>query len=420
MSEASSSLTSVLLPGARVVMFARDAESVMSFKALQDDWRFARVQAEHHEGGIEEATEALKNGTVSPDLLIIETDSIDDGFTDRLETLSGYCPEGTAAIVIGPVNDVNLYRKLIGMGISDYLVRPVKLETLSHDIAKTLIERLGASGSHLIAVMGAKGGVGATAIAQAMAWGAADMLGQKTVLIDAAGGWSTLSIGMNFEPATTLHEAVRAAVTQNDDSFNRMLFQAHERLHVLSSGGDVMLDETVDPTGYETLINKLMTTYPVVIVDLSNSPTILQRAVLNRAHQIALVTTPLLPSLRAARTLIQEIGQLRQDIDTSLNLVVSMAGISPKQEIPQKELEKALERAPAAIISYDPALFSGMESEGKKLNSTPEGALVARRLVDMISKILGGASGESASIANDDHDKKNPFSAIFSKLKQKA
>ena len=61
-----------------------------------------------------------------------------------------------------------------------------------------------------------------------------------------------------------------------------------------------------------------------------------------------------------------------------------------------------------------------MESEGKKLNSTPEGALVARRLVDMISKILGGASGESASIANDDHDKKNPFSAIFSKLKQKA
>lgn len=298
------SYTSVLLPGSRVAMFANDAGSVELFKALQSDWRFARVQMEHRAGGVDQAIEALKAGTISPDLIIIETDLIDDGFTEKLEVLAAHCPEGTAAIVIGPVNDVNLYRKLIGMGISDYLVRPVKVDTLSSDAARSFIERLGATGSRLVAVIGAKGGVGATVLSQAIAWGVADILHQKIILMDAAGGWSTLSIGMNFEPATTLIEAVRASSSQNEDAFKRMLFQANDKLHVLSSGGDVMLEDLVDAAGYEALIDKMMMTYPVVVVDLSNSPTALQRVVLSRAHEIGLVTTPLLPSLRAARTLI--------------------------------------------------------------------------------------------------------------------
>src|SRR5690606_23129711 len=113
-----------------------------------------------------------------------------------------------------PVNDVNLYRKLIGMGVSDYLVKPVQQEELSNDIAASLIERIGASGSRLIVMMGAKGGVGTTVLSEGLAWGLSEDLGQKTFFLDAAGGWSTLPVGMDFEPATTLADALRAAVDQ--------------------------------------------------------------------------------------------------------------------------------------------------------------------------------------------------------------
>jgi pilus assembly protein CpaE len=420
MTEADTSYTSVLLPGSRVVMFANDAGSVDSFNALQNDWRFARVQMEHHAGGVDAATAALKAGAVSPDLIIIETDTIDDGFTEKLEALAAHCPEGTAAIVIGPVNDVNLYRKLIGMGISDYLVRPVKVDTLSFDVARSLIERLGATGSRLIAMVGAKGGVGATILSQALAWGTADVLHQKTILMDAAGGWSTLSIGMNFEPATTLIEAVRASASQNEDAFRRMLFQASDKLHVLSSGGDIMLEDSVDSAGYEVLIDKLMKTYPVVIVDLSNSPTMLQRVVLSRAHEIALVTTPLLPSLRAARTLIQEIKDIRGDADKCLDLIVNMTGLSPKQEVSKNDLEQALERKPAITISFNPALFPAMENEGRKLHSVQEGNHVTRNLLSLISKVLAGTGSDTTMIDSDGHNKKKRFDSLFSKLKEKS
>ena len=419
MSQADAAYTSTLLPASRVAMFANDPQTAESFQSLQGDWRFTRVRMDRHAGGVAEAIRVLQAGGAAPDLLIIETDTIDDGFTSQLENLANYCPEGTAAIIIGPVNDVNLYRKLIGMGISDYLVRPVRPETLSFDIARTLIDRIGASGSRLVAVMGAKGGVGVTAITQAMAWGAADLLKQKTMVLDAAGGWSTLSVGMNFEPATTLQEAARAAAGSNEDAFKRMIFQPNERLHVLSSGGDVMLEKTVDAGAYESLLDKLMTTYPLVVVDLSHSPTELKRLVLSRAHEIVLVSTAMLPSLRATRSLMQEIKDIRSDSESRIDLVINMAGMAPKQEVSKSDVEAALGRKPTAQIDYEPSVFIAAETEGRKLNASADGDSIVRSLIGMIAKILDGAGADALGVANDDQSKKNPLSGILGKLGKK-
>ena len=418
MTEADTSYTSTLLPGARVMMFANDAQSVEAFKSLSGDWRFTRVRMEHFAGGVDQAIMSFQSGAPAPDLLIIETETIDDSFISRLEDLAAHCPEGTSAIIIGPVNDVSLYRKLIAMGISEYMVRPVRPEILIVDIAKNLIEKIGAAGSRLVAVMGAKGGVGTTVIAQGLAWTSADILKQKTMLMDASGGWSTLSVGMNFEPATTLHEAIRAVASSNKDSFSRMIHHADERLDVLSSGSDIMLEDCNDPAGYEGLLNKLMTTYPVVVVDLSASPSSLIKLITSRANEIVLVTTPVLPALRAARTLIHEIKDIRSDVSNHVDLVVNMSGLATKQEVPRKDLEAALERKPSVEIEFDPAILMALESEGRKITSTPAGDALARRLLPLLNKVLKGTGTDIQDIANDDRDKAGPLSGLLSKLKK--
>ena len=121
--------TSILLPPAGVAVFSNDGDSVVAAEALAADWRFARVDVQVHAGGVDEAIGVYAEQD-SPELLIVQTDVIDDGFTAKLEQLAGSCTEGTAAIVIGPDNDVNLYRKLIDMGVSDYLVRPLQADVL--------------------------------------------------------------------------------------------------------------------------------------------------------------------------------------------------------------------------------------------------------------------------------------------------
>lgn len=387
MSEAVPSGTSILLPGAQVSVFSHDRETLETARALGGDWRFARVGVLAREGDVDAAI-SLYQGQPSPDLVVVQTDHIDEAFTQKLEALAGSCAEGTAAIVVGPVNDVYLYRKLIGMGVSDYLVRPLNPHIFAEVIAKTIIEKLGATGSRLIAVTGAKGGVGTSILAEVLATGIADVLREKTVLLDAGGGWSTASVGLGFEPATTLNEALRMAQAGDEARLSRMLIPFGEKLSVLASGGDVMLEHAVSPEQIETLLNVLMAKYPLLIFDLSGAPPLVRRAVLARAHQAIVVSTASLPSLRLARTMIQEIKELRGNVADGIDLVVNMAGIAPSAEVPRADIQAALECKPALFVPFNPKLFMGLEGQGKKFTDDKAGAEIARALLPLVQRIL--------------------------------
>lgn len=391
---------SVLLPEASVAVFSTHKDTLAAARVLSEDWRFARVQIEATEGDVVSAA-ALYEGVASPDVVIVQTDTIDESFPAKLESLASNCSENTAAIVIGPVNDVYLYRKLIDMGVSDYLVRPVETKILAAVIAKTLIERKGASGSNLIAFAGAKGGVGTSALAAAAAWGVSDLMEQKTILLDAAGGWSAHSVGFGFEPSATLNAAARAAAGSDEDSLKRMLFKASEKLSVLSTGSDGMLAPPVGDTQFETLIEILMAKYPVVIVDLSQATPDVLRAVASRANQVIVVSTPTLPSLRLARSLIHEMKDLRGKDDKGIDMIVNMQGFASGHEVSRKDIESAMEMKVSTVIPFAPKSFVGTESEGKKLSSTSEGmAIVRTQVLPVLQKIL------DADIAGDDMDQK--------------
>lgn len=415
MTEEDKSHLAILLPTASVALFSRDKDTIEAFQSLEKDWRFARISLEVIDGDVEAASAKYAN-TATPELIIIQTEDIGSGFTDRLEALGEYCSENTSAIIIGPVNDVNLYRRLVGMGVSDYLVKPVTADVLADDIADTLIEQIGASGSRLIAFMGSKGGVGTTALVEAAAWTLSQDLGQKTFLLDASGGWSTLSVGMNFEPSTTLIEAARVASNDDEDSFSRMIYKAHEKLYILSSGGDVMLDDTVDAESYEALLDYLMVLYPVVLIDLSGAPAQLKRLVLTKAQRTMLVTSPLLTAVRASRTLLQEIQQLRGDGDTAVDIIVNMKGYAPKHEVPKNQIKDALDIEPAAMIDFDTALFVGTESEGKKLSLQRGGAPVVSALMKPIMEALN----LQKTAPDSAEDKRKGIGGLLGKLKSKS
>ena len=415
MSDADNQATSILLPGSGVAIYSKDQNTLQAARDLENDWRFARVNVQDEEGDVELAIESYQD-VQSPELIIIQTDTIDNSFIERLEVLAGSCDEGTSAIVIGPDNDVNLYRSLIDMGVSDYLVRPVSSKVLAEVVAKALVEKIGVTGSRLIAVVGSKGGVGASVISEALACGLADIWSQKTMLIDTAGGWSTLSVGLGFEPSTTLSEAVRAAENNDEDSLNRMIHKVSERLSVLATGGDVMLEPTVNAEQLEGLIDTLMAKYPVLVVDLSQSSELLQRTVLARANQILVTTTPTLPALRLARSLLQEVREVRGGDDESVSLIVNMQGQAAANEVSKKDIEKAMEFSVAAYLPYDAKLFLGNESESKKLTDDAGArALIEKSLLPVVKKTVA----VSADAENDNNEDDSLFGGLLGNLKGK-
>lgn len=354
------------------MVFSDDPETHKACLALAEDWRFARVQLRAMEGGVDQAIEYCR-ANASPSLVIVQTGTIDDAFTAKLADLAAACDEGTAAVVIGPVNDVYLYRHLIDMGVSDYLVRPVLAPVLAEVISKSLVKQLDVAGSRLFAFIGAKGGVGTSAMLQAAAWHIADVLGQKTLVLDAGGGWSALSVGFGYPPSTTMSAAARAAASGDENNITRMLHKAGEKLSILTTGSEPMLEPGASPDQFEYLLNAFMAKYPVILADLSQAPPDLAKIALTRAGEVMLVTTPQLSSLRLARGLLHEIRDLRGGQDKDVSLLVNMRGLNAKSEAPPADLERALEFKIGLTVPYAPKLFGAVESEGLKFSKTKEG-----------------------------------------------
>ncbi|MBI3440775.1 MAG: type II secretion protein ATPase [Proteobacteria bacterium] len=379
-------ITSILLPASRVDFYATDTGTAALAQRLTQDWRFARVAIHVEQAGIDAAINHYRE-SATPELIIIETDDISDGFIAQLNSLSGVCAAGTDAVVIGPKNDVHLYRALVEMGVKDYLVRPVSETDMVKVIAKTLIEKRGISGSRLVAVVGSKGGVGATTVAQVMAWTIADLLKQKTMLMDAAGSAGSIGIAYGLEPATTRVEAVRLGGSGSEDDMKRISQTISEHLSAMICGGDPLLTESPDPDGVELLVNRIMQKYPIVVVDLSGASPMVQKRLLARAAEIVLVTTPMLSALRNSRTLLSELKALKSHLK-EVDLIVNMEGMATSEEVPASDIEASLGTKPSAVIRYLPKIFAASETTGKPIGQNN----LASKIIDALMPIAAKAA----------------------------
>lgn len=395
---AQADIMATLLPTARVDVYAMEGSTAATAQKLLSDWRFARVKIGLHHEGIDAAI-AHYAQAASPELVIIETNDIGENFVKQLGQLAGVCAAGTDAVVIGPTNDVHLYRSLVGMGVRDYLVRPVSDSDLVNVIAKVLIDKKGLTGARLIAVAGGKGGVGATTVTQVLAWIIADKLKQKTMLMDMAGSNSTLGVSFGIEPSTGFSEAVKIGVSGTEDDMRRILQQAGENLSILVCGGEPMLNVRPDPESVETLVSRIMQKYPVVVMDMSGASRAVQKRIVALASHLVVVTTPLLSALRNTRTYINEIKGAKGGL-TEVDLVINMSGMAAGEEVSAQDIETALGLKPSAKIPYAPKIFIASETTGKPvgLNSAAEG--IMQSLLTVAERATG-VKQKAAAVADD-------------------
>lgn len=387
-----SQANSVLLPAARVEVFAIDDETAGAASELDKDWRFERVGLTVTNGGIEAATRKYAE-YASPDIVIVQTEDIGGDFVDRLEGLASNCVEGTDAIVIGPTNDVHLYRKLTGMGVSDYLVKPIGKEDLADVIANTLIRKKGAAESRIVAVIGSKGGVGATTVAQSLGWIVSEKLNLKTLMIDAGAGWGTLGVGLGVEPQTSFHDALRIGATGDEDDVNRLLSKFSDKLHILAVGGDPLLTDGADIEAFETTLNRLLVTYPVVIIDLSGASRAIQKQTMALAHEIVIVSTSQLSSLRGCHSLLREIIEVRGNSD-AVDLVVNMQGMIAAHEVSKSDIKTALNYEPDVFLPFDPKLVIGAEALGRPLGEQKGASKILDALMPVANRAVADQKGE--------------------------
>ena len=156
------------VPRISIQAFCESPEVTAAIEAAAGDRRMARAHVKVHAGGIAAAAEFYQ-GAATPNLIIVESKLPRDRLDAELDRLAEVCDAGTKVVVIGHVNDVELYRDLVRRGVSEYLVVPVDLLRVIKAIGDLYGERSAKPLGRTIAFVGAKGGVGSSTVAHNVA-----------------------------------------------------------------------------------------------------------------------------------------------------------------------------------------------------------------------------------------------------------
>ena len=187
-------------PRVSVQAFCETVETAAAVQAAGEDRRMSKAHLKIQMGGIAAAVEAYSNSP-TPNVIIIESESRGDDVLGGLDSLAEVCDAGTRVVVIGRHNDVLLYRELIRRGVSDYLISPVGTLDVVRSICGLFSAPDAKPVGRVIAVIGAKGGVGASTVAHNIAWAMARDLQLDTVVADLDLGFGTAGLDYNQDPA---------------------------------------------------------------------------------------------------------------------------------------------------------------------------------------------------------------------------
>ncbi|MCV9938001.1 AAA family ATPase [Boseaceae bacterium BT-24-1] len=375
------------LPRVTLQAFCETREVADSMQTVAADRRLDKVQARVQMGGPAAAVEAFR-GAPTPNVIVLETVSEPSGLIANLDALAASCDPGTKVVVIGHVNDIQLYRELIRRGVSDYLVAPFGVL----DLLRTLSELYAASGSatlgRTMAIVGAKGGVGASTVAHNVAWAIARGLGASTVIADLDIAFGTAGLDFNQDPPQGIADAVFAPERLDANMLDRLLSRCSDNLSLLAA--PAMLDRTIDlgDDAFELLFDLLRASVPCIVLDVPHLWSGWAKRALVSADEVAIVAAPELASLRNAKNLVDLLRAARPN-DSVPRLILNQVGLPKRPEIEAGEFAKALGIEVLSSIPFDAPLFGTAANNGQMIAEVQSGGKAAEAFVQIATALTG-------------------------------
>ncbi len=375
------------VPRISIHAFCETTAIAGAIEGAAQDRRMDKAQLKVEMGGAASAVETFR-GAPTPNLIVLESMAGDgQKLLGMLDDLAESCDPGTKVIVIGHVNDVLLYRELIRRGVSDYLIAPLDAVGFIRGVSELYHSASSEPLGRTIAVMGTKGGVGASTVAHNIAWTIGAKLGTSTVIADLDLGFGTAGLDFNQDPPQGIAEAVFSPERLDANFLDRLLSKCAETLHMLAAPATLDRIYDLTETSFDSTVELLRASTPCIVLDMPHVWTGWSRRQLIGADEIVLVAAPDLANLRNAKVLMDVLRQARPN-DRRPRLVINMAGVPKRPEISSAEFAKALDCEIAAVIAFDPQLFGTAANNGQMIAEVqPKGktteifGTIARQLV---------------------------------------
>jgi pilus assembly protein CpaE len=310
------------------------------------------------------AVEAYRSAP-TPNVIVLESDGRSDilGGLDHLATV---CDAGTRVVVIGRINDVTLYRELVRRGVSDYVLAPVGPIDVVRSICNLFSAPEAKAVGRIIAVVGAKGGVGASTISHNVAWAIARDLAMDAVVADLDLAFGTAGLDYNQDPPQGIADAVFSPDRVDTAFIDRLLSKCTDHLSLLAA--PATLDRVYDfgTDAFDAVFDTLRSTMPCIVLDVPHQWSGWTKRALIGADDILIVAAPDLANLRNTKNLFDLLKAARPN-DRPPLYCLNQVGVPKRPEIAAAEFAKAIESQPVVSIAFEPQIFGSAANNGQMI-----------------------------------------------------
>jgi pilus assembly protein CpaE len=358
-----------------------------------------------NKGGLRNAVQSLSI-SASPNILMVDLSESGDPLND-INALAEVCEPGTIVVAIGQVNDVRLYRDLIASGIHDYLLKPLSpaqvrdalVQAQSVFAAPKNAEGAGGAKQHLTtAVIGTRGGVGASTLATSLAWLFSADNKLPTALLDLDIHFGTGALALDLEPGRGLTDAIENPSRIDGLFIERAMIRANENLAILSAEAPINMPLMTDGAAFLQLEEEFRQAFEMTVIDLPRNMLINFPQLLGDVNLIVLVTEM---TLASARDAIRLLAWLRTNAPQAKVMVVANKVQGGVAEISKADFEASIEDKITLSIPYDVKAAATAAKLGQTFLDANRTSKAGNGMRDLGKIIMGAAEDGEGTIATE-------------------
>ena len=344
-----------------------------------------------NKGGLRNAIQAL-SVSASPNILMVDLSESGDPLND-INALAEVCEPGTVVIAIGQVNDVRLYRDLLASGIHDYLLKPLSASVLRDSLnqaqavfaAPRQSDEDKAKRHISTAVIGTRGGVGASTLATSLAWNFSSERSLATAMLDLDVHFGTGALTLDLEPGRGLTDAIDNPSRIDGLFIERAMIRANDNLAILSAEAPINQPLMTDGSAFMQLQDEFKHAFEMTVIDMPRNMMINFPHLLNEVNAVVLAAEM---SLASARDTIRILSWLKTNAPHATPMIVANKVQPGAAEISKADFEASIERKIDVVIPYDQKAAANAAKLGKTFLEANGGSKAAAALKQVGQQVI--------------------------------
>jgi pilus assembly protein CpaE len=327
----------------------------------------------------------------TPKILIIDISDSELPLGD-IAKIKEYTTPNVNIVAVGTRNDVGMFRDLLEIGISDYLIKPLNNSLLIHAVEtangplKKYVEKTG----KMIQFISSVGGAGATTAVANVGWILANRHFKRTLVMDTDFCYGTTNLMLDVKAENSYLDILESPDKIDDYFVETILKRSDQRLYYLGGLIDLLRGVNVDVAAFAALMDLVKKQFNYLLIDSQRELNDVNKVCMSKANSFVVMVEMSVASAQNAMRLLEMLASTQQD--KKIVIVSNKIGLSSIGALTKESFEKIIDRKIDYVMPIDENLALAAANIGQPI------ALSNSPLTEVLESLTDNILGKQESL----------------------